>query len=248
MSLLKLSGVTKNFRGLCAVSNVDFQVEEGEFFCIIGPNGAGKTTLLNLICRLLPIDAGEIVFAGRPISSLGPNQVARMGIAKTFQVDKPFPGLTVRENVFVGAYFGSGQGKVGLHQANALVEEALENVGLRSKKGEPVSSLSLSERRKLELARALSMKPRLLLLDEIHAGLDHQEVKDITRLISRVNKDQGIAVVMIEHIMEAVMTLADRIMVLHYGRKIACDKPRQVTSSEEVIKAYLGTRYKQLKH
>lgn len=244
MSQLVAKEVTKNFRGLCAVNKVSLSVKQGEIFVIIGPNGAGKTTLLNQISRLLPLDGGELYFENKNISKLKPYQVANMGITRTFQVDKPFPGMTAEENVMVGSYFGCSEKGMHLRECRRLAAEILDSIGLGSKKAVPVNALSLAERRLLEVARALVMRPKIILLDEVNAGLDRAEVREMMKKIKEVNQKNQVTVVMVEHIMEAVMGLADRIMVMHYGQVIACDTPDLIARDERVIKAYLGTRFK----
>ncbi len=245
MSQLIAKEITKNFRGLCAVNKVSFSINEGEIFVVIGPNGAGKTTLLNQISRLLPLDSGELYFENKNIGKLRPYQVANLGITRTFQVDKPFPGMTTEENVMVGAYFGRAHKGMHFREIRKLAAEVLENVGLGERRTTLVNELSLAERRRLEVARALAMRPKILLLDEVNAGLDGTEVREMMKLIKEVNQEKKVTVLMVEHIMEAVMGLADRIMVMHYGQSIACDKPDIISRDERVIKAYLGTRHKE---
>lgn len=242
MSLLTGKGVAKHFGGVVAVNQVDFAVEQGEVFGLIGPNGAGKTTLLNLISRVYSLTNGEIVLNGHKISSLPPHRIARLGIARTFQIVKPFSGMNVRENVCVGSMFGRATGRAGIGEAMHRADEILELVGLAPVAGTPVTSLTLAQRKKLELARALSMDPILLLLDEVVAGLNPVEVEEMIKIIRNINR-RGTTIIMIEHVMRAVMSVCTRIMVLNWGKKIAEGSPQEIVNNDEVIKAYLGEKF-----
>ncbi len=242
MALLEAEGVTRVFGGLPAVDGLSFEVQEGEILGIIGPNGAGKTTLLNLISALLPVTAGTIRFRGHAITGLPPHAIAEMGVARTFQIVKPLKGLTVRENVAVGAMFGQRNGGLATRAALAVAGEVLGFVGLGSKGAAAVTSLTIADRKRLELARALAMEPALLLLDEVMAGLNAKEVEWAMDLIRQVNR-RGVTVLVIEHVMKAIMGISHRILVLHHGRRIALEAPRQVAADPQVIEAYLGRGY-----
>ncbi len=239
--ILKGRGVTKKFGGLVAVNSVDFDIYEGEIFGIIGPNGAGKTTLMNLIVGLLPLTDGEIYFKSVKISGKKPYSIARLGIARTFQIVKPFKGMTVIENIMVGAFFGHGN-YTSYREARERAEEIAKLVGLYEKREELVDHLNLAQLKRIELARALALEPEVLLLDEVMAGLNPAEMEKIMNLVREINA-KGVTVIMIEHIMKAVMGLSRRMMVLHFGTKIAEGTPEEISQNEEVIKAYLGERY-----
>jgi branched-chain amino acid transport system ATP-binding protein len=240
MPILEGQAVTKYFGGLAAVFNVDFHVEQGETLGLIGPNGAGKTTLFNLISAALTPNSGEIRFKGRNITGLAPFKICRMGVARTFQTVKIFADLPVISNVVLGSYFGMSSGR---SSAEALGEAAewLEFVGLSAAKETPAKDLTLANQKRLEVARALATGPKLLLLDEIMAGLTATEVAEAMELVAKIRK-QGITVIMIEHVMKAIMRVCDRIMVLHHGAKLAEGTPKEITTSKEVIKVYLGER------
>jgi branched-chain amino acid transport system ATP-binding protein len=240
--LLRGEHLTRRFGGLTAIVNVDFEIYEGEIFGLIGPNGAGKTTLMNLISGVHPPGAGRILFKGQVITGLPPHRVARLGIARTFQVMRPFMGLTVRENVAVAARFGKARGPRTMAQALEKADEVLSWIGLGRIAMADVTRLTTGERKKLELARALAMDPTLLLLDEVMGGLNPREIGEVMELIRRVN-GLGVTVMLIEHLMKAVMGLCDRILVLHHGARIALGPPDAVSSDPAVIEAYLGKRY-----
>jgi branched-chain amino acid transport system ATP-binding protein len=242
MALLEVEGVTRQFGGLPAVDNLSFDVREGEILGIIGPNGAGKTTLLNLISALLPVTAGTIRLRGAAITGLPPHTIAGMGVARTFQIVKPLKGLTVRENVAVGAMFGQQGGGLPTRPALAAADEVLDFVGLGPRAGAAVISLTIADRKRLELARALAMEPALLLLDEVMAGLNATEVEWAMGLIQQVNR-RGITILVIEHVMKAIMGISNRILVLHHGRRIALEVPHAVAADPQVIEAYLGRGY-----
>ena len=237
-------GVTRRFGGLTAIDNVTFEIRDGEIFGLIGPNGAGKTTLMNLISGVTPVSAGSIAFRGRAITGLAPHVVTQLGIARTFQVMRPFVGLTVRENVAIGARFGKAGGPRTMAAALEKADEVLAWMGLDQRAAADVNGLTTGERKKLELARALAMEPSLLLLDEVMGGLNPREIGDVMDLIRRVNQ-LGVTVMMIEHLMKAVMGLCDRILVLHHGAGIALGTPDAVARNPAVIEAYLGQRYAQ---
>ncbi len=241
--VLRVEGVTKMFGGLVALNNVSFEVREGEILGIIGPNGAGKTTLFNVINGVYKPEEGKVIYytpEGREVDITGwrPHKVARLGIARTHQVVKPFPDLTVLENAMIGALFGPKS--LGEAEASREAMEALEFVGLADKAHLPAKVLNVQEKKRLELARALAAKPRLLLLDEVLAGLTPAEVERMIKLLEKVRREWGVTIMMIEHVMHAVMNIADRVIVLHFGRKLAEGTPEEVATNPEVITAYLG--------
>jgi branched-chain amino acid transport system ATP-binding protein len=238
MRILEGEGMTKYFGGLAAISNVDFHVEQGEIVGLIGPNGAGKTTLFNLISAALNLNSGVIRFKGEKISGLKPHQICRTGVARTFQSVKVFANIPVLGNVLLGSFFGTSRG---MSSADATREamESLEFVGLSAMRGTPAKDLTLANQTRLEVARALATKPELLLLDELVAGLNATETAQAMELVTRI-RDRGITILMIEHVMKAIMSVCDRIMVLHHGEKIAEGTPKEITNNQIVIDVYLG--------
>jgi len=245
--VLELAGVTKRFGGVAALSDLSLQVPEGQILGLIGPNGAGKTTLLNCISGVYRPDAGSITFQGRPIDGLPPHQIARLGIGRTFQVVKPFASMTVRENAAVGGLFGSAQAHLAPKAAFAWADEVLETVGLAPKAGLTVGSLTIPDRKRLEVARALATKPRLLLLDEVMAGLNPVEVDEALEVVRKVHAG-GITIVLIEHVMRVVVGVCDRVIVLHMGQRLAEGTPDEVLQDRRVIEAYLGEKYAARRH
>lgn len=237
MSLLAVSGVTKRFGGLVANDDVSFSVEEGEIIGLIGPNGAGKSTLFNCIAGYYPVTSGKVEYRGKAISGMSPERVCRRGIARTFQIVRVFKEMTVLENVVVGAFLLTRSRK----DAEAFAEEILDRVGLSAKAGAEARNLTVSEQKRVELARALATRPSLLLLDEGMAGLTPQETAVAVELIQSFRRD-GITLVVVEHVMEVIMPISDRVVVLDYGKKIAEGAPREIARDEKVIAAYLGEK------
>jgi branched-chain amino acid transport system ATP-binding protein len=239
--LFEVRGLTKRFRGLTAVSDVTFRVAQREIVGLIGPNGAGKTTIISLISGTLVPTAGEIVFEGRHIERLPAYRRARLGIGRTFQVMKPFPGLSVLENVTVGALFGTGGGERSRKRAEEKAREWLRFTGLERRMDQRADALGGPDRKRLEFAKALAMNPKLLLLDEVMAGLNHVEVDEVVELIKKM-RDKGVTILVIEHVMKAIRRLADRLLVLHHGQQIAEGPTDQVLKDPRVVDAYLGKR------
>ena len=240
--LMKLDAVSRRFGGLQALQNVSLTIGRGEVLGLIGPNGAGKTTLVNVITGVHRASGGSVIFEGRDITRLRPYQTARIGIARTFQVVQPFPELSVLENVSAAALF-SNTG-VGVREATRFAREQLEFVGLAAMAAKPASSLTLAMRKRLELAKALAMKPKLLFLDEVNAGLNSAEVEQAMGLIRQI-ADGGVTIVLIEHLMKVVMNVCSRIAVLHNGALIADGTPSEVVADHHVVAAYLGKKYAQ---
>ncbi len=238
MPLLECREVSKHFGGLAALTDVDLTVEPGEVVGLIGPNGAGKTTLFNVISGSFPPRSGTIRFKGQDITGRKAFQICRMGLARTFQSVKVFSNMSVFENVVLGCFFGKKE-QTSAEAAGYDAAELLEFVGLRDKMTDLASSLTLANQKRLEVARALATKPDLLLLDEVMEGLNPTEVAQSMELVSSI-RGRGVTVVMIEHVMKAIMKVCERIVVLHYGEKIAAGTPEEIASSEDVIKVYLG--------
>ncbi|MEW6275297.1 MAG: ABC transporter ATP-binding protein [Bacillota bacterium] len=241
MLILEGQNLTKSFGGLVAVHEVSFDLRQGEILGLIGPNGSGKTTLFNLISGFYRPDKGKVIYRNKDITGWRPDRICKVGITRTFQLIHPFASLSVFENVKVGAVFGRGGrggGKAGA--VGEIVFAALKDVGLDEKRNLPVSSLTTSELRKLELARALAAGPDVLLVDEVMAGLTPVETEEMMERIVCIRNNRGITVLIIEHILKAIMGLSERIIVLDHGKKIAEGKPDEVVNNPQVIEVYLG--------
>ncbi len=235
-ALLAAASLSKRFAGLIAVDQVSFEVEAGEIFAVIGPNGAGKTTLFAMLAGALAPDAGIVTFAGERIDGLTPDAVCRRGIARTFQIVRPFPGLSVEDNVVIGALLRRTE----MASARAHARAVLDALDLADKRAVMASSLTLPDRKRLELARALATEPKLLLLDEVMAGLRPTETDRLVAILKQLNRDTGMTILLIEHVMRAVMALASRVLVLHHGKTIAQGAPETVVRDPAVISSYLG--------
>lgn len=240
--LLKAENITKRFAGLTAVDSVDLVINEGEIIGLIGPNGAGKTTFFNSITGFYRAEDGKVEFDGRDITRLTTYQNCKSGMARTFQIVQPFGNLTARENVMVGAF-----NRVNSYaQAEVAAEEMIAFVGMSDKADDIVADLTIGDQRKLEMARALATKPKLLLLDEVMAGLTPTEIESVIALVQKI-RNAGTTILMIEHIMAALMKLSDRVVVLDHGQKIAEGTPAEITANERVIESYLGKAYEKKK-
>jgi branched-chain amino acid transport system ATP-binding protein len=234
--MLRVAGLSKSFRGLKAVSEASFDVDQGAIVGLIGPNGAGKTTVFNVIAGVYGPDKGSIEFGGRTISGLRPDQVCAAGIGRTFQIVKPFAGLSVLDNVVVGALQRSRT----VSAAKRYAAEIMEKLNLGAKRDLPAASLTLPDRKRLEVARALATRPKLLLLDEVMAGLRPTECDQMVEVFRDLNRAEGLTILLIEHVMRAVMALARHIVVLHHGEVIARGAPNDVVRDPAVLECYLG--------
>ena len=235
-ALLSIDAVSKRFRGLLAVDNVSFRVAQGSIFAVIGPNGAGKTTLFNIIAGMSAPDRGSIAFAGERIEGLTPDEICRRGIGRTFQLVRPFPALSVEDNVAIGAMLHRHDPALARRRAH----EVLKQLDLFGKRHQPASALTLPDRKRLEVARALATDPKLLLLDEVMAGLRPAETDRMVSVLTTLNREAGLTILLIEHVMRAVMALAARVLVLHHGAAIAEGTPEAVVREPAVVQSYLG--------
>jgi branched-chain amino acid transport system ATP-binding protein len=236
MALLEVRSISKSFRGLRAVREASFEIPQGDINGLIGPNGAGKTTIFNMIAGVYAPDSGEILFNDKRIDGLRPDQVCAAGVGRTFQIVKPFAGLSVLDNVIVGAL----QRSKNVSEARVFSHSILEKLGLAPKRDLPAASLTLPDRKQLEVARALATRPRLLLLDEVMAGLRPTECDQMVQVFRDLNRSDGLTILLIEHVMRAVMALAKHIGVLHHGEVIARGTPEQVVRDPAVLECYLG--------
>jgi len=239
VALLEIQGLTKIFGGLTAIDDLSFRVEEGEIVGLIGPNGAGKTTVFNCVSGFYEPTKGRLHFAGHEITGWAPHRICHLSMARTFQIVRTFPDLSVLENVMVGAFSRTGN----RGQAKQAARRVLELTGLAAKADMRGGSLTIADKKRLEMARALATKPRLLMLDEVMAGLNPTERQAAVELVRRV-RAEGLTILMVEHVMEVIMPISDRIVVLNYGRKIAEGRPETIALDDQVIAAYLGEKYR----
>jgi branched-chain amino acid transport system ATP-binding protein len=237
---LQTFGLDKRFGGIVAANDVSLHVQKGARHALIGPNGAGKTTLVNLVTGMYPATVGHVRFNGQDITRLAPNRIAKLGIARTFQVVQPFPRMSVGDNIAAGALFAGGSGS--LADARRRAMELAQQVSIADLFDQPAETLTLARRKRLELAKSLAMSPKILFLDEVNAGLNHVEIDDALRLIGRISQS-GITIVVIEHVMKVVLSISTRLVVLHHGQLIADGLPEVVVRDGRVAEAYLGKRY-----
>lgn len=235
MALLSVNKITKQFGGLTAVKDFSLTVEPGEIVGLIGPNGAGKTTAFNMISGVYKPTSGSVFFDGHDITQLRPDQISKLGLTRTFQIVKPFPQISVLENVKVGAYNHTDDTKVAISKA----KEVLDFIGMWDIRDKLAGSLPIASRKMLELARALATEPKMLLLDEVMGGLRPTETNDLIQLVDKLRK-KGMTILMVEHVMKVIMSLADRVVVVHHGEKLAEGLPSEITKNQQVIDAYLG--------
>jgi branched-chain amino acid transport system ATP-binding protein len=240
-AVLETRGLSRRFGGLAAVNDISFSVDEGTVLGVIGPNGAGKSTLINLITGHVRPSGGSVCVDGRELTGERPWTIAKSGIARTFQIVKPFRDLTVRENVAIGSMFGPDHARTA-KEAVELADGVLERVGLLEKADVHPGELNVADARRLELAKALAMRPRVLLLDEVMAGLRPNEIDRALDLI-RTLKDEGMTIIVVEHVMKAIMSVSDSVLVMHEGKELVRGTPEEIVADERVIEAYLGRRY-----
>jgi branched-chain amino acid transport system ATP-binding protein len=236
--MLQVKGVSKQFGGLAAISNLSFELAHGEVLGVIGPNGAGKTTLLNLITGYSALSGGSILLEGKKLNGLAPYEICRLGIARTFQVVRPFGEMSVTENVMTGALFASNKW-LSTQEAEQRAEEALDLVGLFANRHTMATELTIGEKKKLELARALATKSKILLLDEVMSGLTGSEIEAVMDVVERV-ADSGMTILMIEHLVGVIVALCDRVLVLNFGRELFQGSPDEAIADPQVIESYLG--------
>jgi branched-chain amino acid transport system ATP-binding protein len=247
LTLLQVKSVSRRFGGVRALNDISFDVQASEILGLMGANGAGKTTLFSIIAGNIPPSAGEIWFDDHRIDGLGPHKINRLGIARTFQIVRPFANMTVLENVAVGALYGRSQTK-SQRRARERCMHILDEVGLADRADMLASALTLAGRKRLEVARALATEPRLLLLDEVLAGLNATEARDALDLLRQLRKSRSLSMIVIEHVMKALMQLSERIIVLHDGLKVMEGVPAEVANDPRVIKAYLGEEKRGAEH
>jgi len=241
MALLELENITKRFGGLVAVNDVSLQIEAGELIGIVGPNGSGKTTLYNVISGVYSPEEGRVIFQGKDITNLPPYRRAPLGIGRTFQIPRPFKSASVRENVAIGAMFGTLSGKVSVDESLEIADHYIELVGLQAYKDKAAGTLTPTEKKLMEIARALAMKPKLLLMDEAMAGMHPSDIDNMVKFIKKVGVEENIAIVsMVEHIMRAMVGFAQRVIVMHRGAKLVDAPTAEALSDPKVIDVYLG--------
>lgn len=241
MALLKLENITKRFGGLVAVDKVSLEINEGELIGIVGPNGSGKTTLFNVISGVYTPEEGKVIFAGKDITRLPAYKRAPLGLGRTFQIPRPFSSASVRENVAIGAMFGTLADKVSVDDSLNIADRYIELVGLEAHKNKESGTLTPVEKKLMEIARALAMRPKLLLMDEAMAGMNPKDIDDMVKFIKRIKEEEKIAIVsMVEHIMRAVAGLAERVMVMNQGAKLVDAKTEEALTDPRVIEVYLG--------
>jgi len=241
MALLKLDNVTKRFGGLVAVDKVNMEIDEGELIGIVGPNGSGKTTLFNVISGVYPPEEGTVTFDGQDITTVPPYKRAPLGLGRTFQISRPFSSASVRENVAIGAMFGAMAHSVTVDDSLDIADRYIDLVGLNEYRNKAAGTLTPVEKKLMEIARALAMRPKLLLMDEAMAGMNPKDIDDMVAFIKKIKEEEKIAIVsMVEHIMRAVAGLAERVMVMHQGAKLIDAKTEEALTNPRVVEVYLG--------
>lgn len=241
MPLLELKNVTKRFGGLVAVDDVSLEIRKGEMMALVGPNGAGKTTLFNLINGMFPVDEGHIIFDGLDVTAFPAYRRAHLGIGRTFQIPRPFSSATVQENIAIGAMFGAGGREINADKAMEMADRYIDLIGLKAHRDKPAGGLTPTEKKLVEIARALAMKPKLLLMDESMAGMNPKDIDEMVSFIKMIRETENISIIaMVEHIMRAVAGLAERVLVMHQGAKLVDEPTREALSDPRVIEVYLG--------